>query len=329
MDFTDQTIWDNARIYVAQVGLVPATFTSAIRMLKSNHQKNLQDNTAIFSTESKFLTCRLLKSRTLLSPFFFATMTLYEEKLKKANGLSTEQLMRYHLPNDVANIIALTFYFRRIRGRCIPEAWAWLEKLVHEFGDTGILLGRAVPKVGVADGLVVGAMRHLALGLFMAKDNKQFQTYKRHLKTKEVNFDLHEELKIFSCTHVHIASLLLQLVGFGVPYADAFCRGVVATPMENLPEDAARFRLASLYIDSLHDGKVPPAVADEETYSLGESELDRLIDETSRIQKSGSKFSWLAKNKDDISSSLTPQLMLDDVQDGDDDALEDSSATAG
>lgn len=313
MRITDEQLWKNARLYSEQVGKIPISFSTAVRTLKLNYNKNFESGKSGYNSESKFQTVRLLKSKSVLAPFFFATMTLYQEELKGKTGLTAEQILEFHNPSIAANFLSLLYYSRKIKKLCIPEAWVWLEKRVQEFSDIGILLGRSVSAIGPADGVIMGTMRHLSLGLFMAADNKKFQAYKRHLKDKKQSFDLQKEIELFECSHSYVGSILLQLMGFGVDYANAYSLALNSRHTDKLIALAGKLRLTALYIEALYTGQEPPSLPEEHDYEISDHNMDILVDASERIRDEGSEFSWLLKKKEHLTRAATPQLLLEEA----------------
>lgn len=315
-------LWENGRKYIELVGKIPSTFSFTVRGLKANQIKNTDQGTLGFSPEMKFQLGRILRSKAVLAPFYYATKAFYPDKIGDVSTITGARIMEFYNPVQAANMLTTIFYARRLKKLCAPEPWAWIEKRVQEYLDLGVRLGRAVPSIGITEPLIVAPIRHLALTPFILRDNKQFQAYKLHLKKKRKQFDLAEEVNLFGSTHIHLASLMLQQIGYGIEYADALNRALISNPKEKISNEASKIRIVASYIEALYGETEPPALVDESEYDIKESSIDILIEEAERIREGGSPLPWLSKTKEDLDGTATPALLAETDADDESEVLE-------
>ncbi len=313
--FNNPESWQIARKYASLLGSIPSTFTTTIRTLKTDDDKH----GGVIGRGSIYLAERLLRGPSMMAPFYHCTLTFHSDKISNSAYLSTKDLIMLYAPADLATVIGLIYLCRRSRKLSPPDEWQHITGPMHELMEVGGFLGYAIPAIGASNGLAVGSMRHLAMTAFLKHDLKGFKEYRRFLKAKNQYFNPEFEMNRWGCTSIQIGSILLQSLGFGISVANSFTAGITPSMLstDELDDDAYRFSIATLWIDSLlKDGNEPKIVHRGDYYPL-QSALHKLMYQTSEVRDKKSKYMWLEKGKDSISQKTTPQLYQEALKEAD------------
>ena len=297
---------DRAAELVDMLGKINSTILVCIRSIKTN---NAYDSPrGGLDDISRFELSRYLKASSVKIPFYF----LAEPRLSNLSSSSfgPDEVLNVFRAHELASILGLIYLYKRLRSR-VPdqEDWRRIAKITEEQIEIGGLLGRTIPTIGYADGMLVGGIRHLALGFFCIEDPKGYKDYRRDLKIKNVAFDLKEEKERWSTTHLDVACRLLVVLGFGQVLASSLFRGVSAKDDRDLSDEELRLRLTAFWIESLALGVPPPTIRGEEKHQAQDDSLDKLFDDCTRVQKNGLLKYWISLGKKDVSSESHPQLL--------------------
>jgi hypothetical protein len=198
----------------------------------------------------------------------------------------TAALLKERLGFDVcAVVLGLLPGFRRMK-RIVPEGVvATIGKSLHHRAELGYHLGRELPELGSAAGMLLGGMRDLALGLVYAAHPRDFGAYKRHLEREQVPFDVGYEIDEWGFSHPQVMGLLTQILGFGYQPAVAFFMGLCPISINPAKELwASRFRTVALWIEDLYAGESPAnrislrgfAITENDLYKLGQSVVNSM-----------------------------------------------------
>lgn len=298
--------WEEARKIAALVGQVPSSFTSAVHFLR----KDCDSSTGMLSQGSRFSMGRLLKSPIFSAPLYFGAETFFENEAAQCDHIDINTFADMFGPDGLAVAVALLYLYRRVGKGCDEEEWKYLSQNIIIESELGAHLGRAIPNIGLPLGLLIGGMRHLATGMFLQVDQKNFVAYRRLRKDKPYNFDMQWELKTWGCNHAQIAAIILQTVGLGVNMTDALLGGLnpVELPFDLLDPGALRVKLISLWIPALRGTGVQPDMTHIGKYYPLKADLEKLINQTEAIRMGGSKYRWLDRGRDDVSPEKTPRL---------------------
>jgi hypothetical protein len=288
------------------IGKINSTLALCIRSMRTNNAPDAPrgglDEVSLFEVN------RYMNASSVRIPVFFAAMTRLES-LRNTSVCTTDNLIQAFNAYEIANIMALIYVFKRLRSRVEDsEDWGRISKAVSEHIEIGASLGRAIPTVGFADGILVGGIRHMALGTLVTKDPKGYKDYRRDLKIANRAFDLNEEKARWGTTHLDIAARLLILLGFNSTYAINFMRGTSDTDDSRLNDDQLRFRLIAFWIESLSLGVAPPRIRGEEKHGTSDEKLDALFNECALIRSQRGDNCWISKGKKDVSPESYPQL---------------------
>lgn len=305
----DPKIWEVARYFAIAMGEVPNSFSTTIRTLMGDHQKDPEH----YSRGSGFLATRLLKSPALAVPLLYATKTFHPDKVKSDN-LSPGDILSLYRPLELAALFGTMYAFRKARRRAPADNWAPLSKSLIEASDIGGLVGLAMPKIGFAHGLLAGAFTYISITPYMLQNPKPYKEYKRKAAAKGARYDFNLELELLGCTHAHVCSFILPALGFGVDLSRSVTEGLmgeIGTPPA-IDSDSFRTYIAMIWINSLmKTGTVPDITHKGGFYPL-KADLDKLLAAVKTIKEKGSQHAWLDKGKTD--EPVGPAASVDDVE---------------
>ena len=298
--------WEISRRYTNLYGEVPSSFSSLIRGLVADQQKNGE-----LSFSTKWQMNRLLRSLSMKAAYYFALRTYRKELFAGGAPVTAEDMITAFRPVDLAALLGVLYLYRRARGVADPNEWKFVAPVLHTRCDLGGQIGIVMENVGFALGLLAGSMRGLAMVAFHLHDKSGFADYRRQLKLSGKPYDLEAERKRWRCTHIQISSNLLVAVGLGGILAETVCKGM---EMQGLNVEEARskpyaVKVAESWIDSLIAGGKPPEIVHSGLYYPLKEDLQRLISEAHLSVSAGSQFFWLDKGKASINPKDTPELV--------------------
>lgn len=303
---SSEASWAEARKIAGLVSNISALFSTAIRFLRKDAEAKLPT----MSRVSGYAVERLLSSDSFKAPTYYAAVTFKPDVVTQSEYLSPRALAEAFSPAELANLIGLLYLYRRIQKGCDESEWSEISKLIHTHAQMGGYLGLSMKNVGLANGLLLGTIRYLSLGLFAGIEKKAFTQYRRNLKIQKKDFDLAEERKIWGCTHIEVASILAQSLGLGGDVAKALTTGLllVGIPDKEIDTDAFRMRISWMWIRSLLLSGNPPEITHRGDFYPLKAELAQLIERAYDLRTNGCAHPFYAKGKDDLSPALTPVL---------------------
>ena len=214
--------WEKARSYVKGLGHIPTIFCSAIREIKTaellafsrEEKKELRDITL---TQTRFL---IRVSPSLKAVLYFAAQDIYNDQLNDTESLTVQRLVELFSPGEIASILAITYLDRAIGRKCDSQEWKTLRQRMSRHIRVGGIVGQTITNIDRSNGMLIGALRYLALGLFACEDLKKFQSYRREVEAGGELFSMEQEETLWGCNHMQVAAVLSQAMGFG---SDASC----------------------------------------------------------------------------------------------------------
>lgn len=306
--------WSRARQLADSVGPMPVSFTTPIRALLID-----QRACRALRPASQFLVTRLMRSPTIKAVVYYSALTFHGDRLNNAAYLTSAELLRTFAPDETAALLALIFAASRTAklGKLLdcPE-WQSLLETATLRGEIGGHVGYAVPGLGAAQGMLVGAMPFLARGVFLALDREGAVLYARHLQAKKLPYDLDFELSRWQTTHLHVGANMLQMLGLGVPAAHAFVTGLNRSKEPDSATDqlAYEFFVLDDWINVLLETGAEPSHMHLGRYYPAQRDAHKLLYEVDRIRREGSKHLWLQRSRRDINPHDTPQLFQEFLQ---------------
>jgi hypothetical protein len=302
--------WEVALNYSGLLGIVPSSFSSVIRSLLLDQQKN----NGKLSPSTRFMIERLVKSRSLKAALYFGALTFLNDEIKDKPYLNERDLVNLYSPAELAAIVGLSYLFKRARKLCDPAQFTMITNRFQECADIGGHIGFAIPKLSAFVGIITGAMPYLGLAPFLFYDRRGFIDYTRHLKHTKQSLDLNYELRRWSCSSVQIASVMLQALGLGIGTASAFSTGLTAetTQIIETTPDADRYHLATLWLKSLEEVGAEPKMTHKAEFYPTKAAMGVLLAKMLELREKGSPHCWLLRGAFDISPKNTPQLFSAD-----------------
>ena len=211
-------------------------------------------------------------------------------------------------PDEAGALFGLFYYARRAKSISTnQEEWQHVSKFFELQINTGVLVGRAIPKVGLSLGMLTGGLPALSFSTFLQHDLNGFKDYRRHLKSAHLSADWKMEVKKWGCTSIQIASFLVQSLGFGVALADCF-RLISVEGNDHVAlnkELLARLRVAQQWISSLAARGEPPSAPQSELESSlypDESTTSKLVSQVCEIRENSARYAWLDRSGNEAPS---------------------------
>lgn len=302
------TEWQQARELLAWMGRIPPSFTTPIRTLVIDQQ-----NGGALAPATQFLVTRLLRSPSLKAILYYASLSLHGERIANTPYLSSIDILRLYAPGELAALFSFVFLYRKLRASdeylLDEQTLLWESRCLNRL-EAGYEVGRAIPKIGAARGMLAGAWRELMLGMFRRKDPSGFSEYLSYLSDQRKPFDPQFEVDRWGCTHVDVGSNALQLLGLGVGETHGFMQGFSGPQIadEKSHLEAYQYQIAAVWIDALLEtGEMPERVHQGEYYPR-QKDSYKLLYRINELRENGCKYSWLSCSKEDINPQSTPQL---------------------
>lgn len=302
--------WDYAKAYAGLLGTPHRLFTNNIRYLKDQAEKT--GNVFLPSGSARqYPLSTIIHSPSFKSVIYYAAAALQKDKLQALPALTPGTLLSVYTPEELAAVIAITYLYRRAKKHIDPRVWESVSGEVHVQMEAGYQIGTHIPAIGPSRGLLIGAVRYIAMALFSKKDARGYKLYKRHLNEKELLFDIADETKRWKCNHLQICSSLIQSIGFGLGAASGIVANTYPTEAQS-PEILAKAQswyATRRWIESvLEEEKAPDELRNIAKFSIDSEALVRMQERIEGIYEMGSSFDWVDKTKDDLPKELEEAL---------------------
>lgn len=248
--------WQRARYAMSRLEPFHLQFTTSVRLLELNQDENSRTGRPErhLNHGSRFLMGRFLKSPLVTGPLATLRATL----TGSSRAVQEHELLSDFSPHDLAAILALLFLRRKAKKIAPEKEVRLLAQTLSRSVNIGVTIGRMVPQIGVARGILVGALRPIAYCALASCDEKTYADYRKAMRLKKRMHDLKVERETWGCTHAQIVSLILQGFGFGIGHAAAAERGLSGSSQVESLTEPDRFRVIATWIDTLLLGKEVP-----------------------------------------------------------------------
>ena len=298
--------WEVALNYSGLLGVVPSSFSSVIRSLLVDQNKNR----ATLCPSTRFMIERLAKSRSIKAAMYYGALTFQPLRVEDEPYISERALVNLYQPAELAIIVGISYLYKRARKLCDPGQFTMITNRFQECADLGAYVGYAIPNISPFVAIITGAMPMLGLAPFLFYDRRGFIDYTRHLKHTKATLDLEYELKRWSCTSIQIAAVMMQALGLGVSTATAFSTGLTGHSGQLINEtpEAIKYQTAQVWIKSLEEGGGEPQIVHKAEFYPSKQALNTLLTRVSELREKGSPYCWLLRGSYDISPEQTPQL---------------------
>jgi hypothetical protein len=306
MDGDDES-WSEARRLIAPIGHVPSNFSSAVRTMLGHYEK---DTPLTSGSETHVL--RILRNNTVKATYYYCAKAYRPSLLALNKQLTPRHFVRSFAPIEHAVILSYCVLFRSFVKRCDKEEWDYIQSPFYEALEVGARIGESVPQIGLAFGLLSRGIRYLSFAAYLLADKKTFKEYRRHLRSKDLAFDMAKESSLWGCNNVQIASLLLEQVGFNSTIVLEFAS---AAERNNLKAPDAlfgmKFRAAEGLLDHyMETGGIPTSLPawTGSPLTLGSDEAITLERALNEALAATSRIEWLNKGSANINPKSTPEF---------------------
>ena len=299
-----QEDWATAKRIAEKIGYLPAFFPRAVRTLIHDHH----DASGYLRPVTKYQIAQLLKIQSFRAMLYFAALQMRKEKLKSEKAVTTGSLIDLFDPIDLASLIGAFVYYRRARKVLSNSQWDYIREDFHIVAQVGSTLGASIPAIGISAGILIGTMRMVGLTALVSADEKAFKEYRRHLRQKNLRYDLSKEKELYECTSEQIGVLAISKMGFGIPIGQAFRDAYKSEQNLTLIKDPLTLRMSitRFWMDHLLYGNIAPIIEIPEKYYPAHTEENSLLEEVQEVLDG--KVGWISRGRDDISEKTTPLL---------------------
>jgi hypothetical protein len=298
--------WEYARGYAGVFGVVPSSFTSVIRSLMAEHSAGLAQTQG----NNKYFVLRLLKSPSLIAPFYFATEVYNPDTLVQNGQTPPDQLIKGFTPFEVACMLGLVYILRKAQGLVEAEELKYILDPMVPNANIGFAMGRTIPAIGVGTALLEATMIPLAVCAFAKHDLKGFKEYRRDVaKSHGGKWEPSLELERWGCNHAQVASVVLQTLGFGITRSNAFVAALSAKADSGTLEEVnlcRDFRMATIWRESIRDSFKAPTVPLPPKYYPTKAAQDNAVSKIKAVLDDSEASRWLLKGKDDLPAFQIP-----------------------
>ncbi|MCB0329319.1 MAG: hypothetical protein KDD70_06640 [Bdellovibrionales bacterium] len=298
--------WKAARQYAALIGNPPRFIRATIHFLRVDREEN--GNELSFRARSCLLP--LLRSEEFKAVLYYTAKMFFPDRLQGQKYDTPRKLAQLFKPDEFIAILSVMYLYRRMKKGCEKESFQTFVKNVYMDWLLNAAVGRAIERIGFADGLLLGAMPQLAQCLLLGVDRKGFKGYRVHVRSQQIPFDIAREQEIWKCNCLQIAVLLAQYIGLGRHYHDPFMLGLPAESLDAVKDndDVYGARLLQVWVKALKEtGEAPDMLHRGEFYPFA-SEMKRLIEFYNTYKNVPVEELFVEKGKKHLSPQLTPEL---------------------
>ncbi len=303
--------WQIARQLSEAFKPMPIAFTSAIRMLIVDEEKNSGNIRPV----TKFQVARIFRSASFKSMLYYASSVLKDDQMAGRDYLSSGDLMGMYKSLDLAALIGLHVLYRKCRKIADPGEWDLFKPEITRLAFTGAVLGGGIPKIGIGFGSLIGALPLLILTSQSKVNAPSYRSYRSWVLDNNCQFDPGQEMEIWGCSLQQIATLALSIMGYGVEIGEAFMSGMNpnSSYLKMDKQDSIRCKMAKIWTDTLLQGLQQPQQTIPGDYYPLHTALTSMHRQMALLDDSF-KF-WFERNHEDISPELTPVLFTkEDVE---------------
>lgn len=304
--FTPES-WDYSRAFAGSLGALPSSFTSVIRLLMSDYDK---DSTSL-SQYGKFFSGRLLRSPSIQAPYYYAIKFLKPQFLPPEDKpFDVPDFLDSFNGYEHAALFAIIFVHRHCIPLCDPNQFAKVTEKLERDTTISWLIGNAIPAVGGGAGLLLGSFRILGWLPFLKHDPEGFEEYTTYLKNNKLAIDIDYEFQRWQCNSLQVAVMLGQQLGFGIRHVIPLMKAITTVSPLLTSEDKEReFRVIDVWMDSVVKRRSAPAIPLPPKYYPNRTELDFLLRRSGDVLDKKDCL-WLSRTKADLSEEKTPQLFI-------------------
>jgi hypothetical protein len=299
--------WEYARAFASSLGKFPSTFTSVIRLLVSDYDKNSDAVTDY----GRFFAGRLLRSQAIQAIYWGATNEFRPNRIPPPDqSFEAKEFVDAFSGYEHSVLFGMTFIVKFGQRFCDPELFNLILPRLGRSISIGWCIGDAVPAVSPGNGVLATSFRVLGLIPFIKHDPDYFREYWRHLLQNRVPIDPDFEFSRWRCNSLQVAALMCQQLGFGLERAVHLMRALTTTsPI--LPNDQleSAFRVSDLWMKTLLEGRSTPTVPLPPRYYPNRAALEELMNRYQVIIGRREPH-WITATREMLTPQTAPQLFL-------------------
>lgn len=301
MDELSAESWEYARGYAGIMGTIPASFSTIIRGLMTDHESGMTK----VEGANRYQVIRLVKSPSLFSTLYFACKALTPQIIRRNGYTSEAEIVDSFSPFELAYLIGFSLLLRRAQGLCEDQEFSYIDDDITRNMNIGFLMGRAIPTIGAGCGMIEGTAPTLALCTFLRHDVKGFKEYRRAALKPGSSWDPSAEIKRWGCNSLQIASVIVQTLGFGVNHAQAL---IASREPSSLPDESRLtkdYRMAGVWRESIIKTLAPPTSKIEGRYYPSNDALNSALNKYKELVHDRQLAGWLKACKEDLPDCQT------------------------
>ena len=304
--------WKVASDLFKPFGSTAANFAEAIRLLTAAHESG----TTTLSLGAQHHIIRLLKNNTMKATYFFFAKQFRPSVVEDTSLITDRDLLKAFTPFEHAAIISLCYLFKTLSRKIDKEEWEYVQTPLYEALAIGASVGQQINDVGLGMGLLSRGIRYLALAPLLRENRRAFKEYRQHLKAEDLAFDTTMEEKLWQCSSIQIAAILLEHIGFH----RNFCLQYIATATQDTsvtPDETygMPMRIAEALLDAyMENNEIPtslPAWVGKQI-DLSAEVRGNLVASLSKALADKNRIEWLNKGSSSIDPISTPQLFSEE-----------------
>jgi hypothetical protein len=300
--------WKVASDLFKPFGSTAANFAEAIRVLTTGFENSANP----MSTGAQNHIIRLLKNTTMKATYFYFAKQFRPSAIENKEFISEKDLFNAFTPFEHAAIISLCYLFKTLSRKIDKEEWEYVQTPLYEALAIGASVGQHVSQVGVGIGLLSHGIRYLALAPLLRENRRAFKEYRQHLKAKDLAFDTTMEEKLWQCSSIQIAAILLEHMGFQRSFSLQYIAAATRDP--SVKPDAIYgipMRIAESLIDSYMEGNEVPTSLPAWVglnLDLPAEVRGNLVASLNKALADKNRIEWLNKGSSSIDPISTPEL---------------------
>lgn len=301
--------WVKAQEFAAILPPINTLFSGCVR--------TLWPATASFTPNElvrRFPFDAIFKNASVKALLYFAAVALNRHDPSEDDQLTGLKLVDMFDFRELTSILMISYLDTALRRLTDPTTWKTAASEIDLHTEVGSLIGTAIPAIGVGCGMMVPAIRLYSIALFSRKDLRGYKAYMRELHKNEMLFDLRYEESKWGCNHLQIASILLQICGFGVNASSGMLLGSEVGHLIRVldaNEDMLAWSHSRQWLEALLQRERAPAGLDESSrYYPSPETLQALQTDIDNLSGKESTFNWRRRRREDLDPRILGRLAL-------------------
>ncbi len=214
IDVDSQESWQKAMKIAQRLFVMPQRVLLPIRLLWRQYLLSGRNEGVQEVDPAAYASVRLIDNTvSFKAPLYFAASQLRTDKFSVAEDDTSKALLKTLGPGLFSVLLSLVWLYRRAAKLGAPSQWVQFSPDILANLEIAFGIADESSKIGSADGALLGAIRYMALGGMLAKNEEQFKRYS-NLHIRHGRFDFEDEHTRWSCDHAQVATCLLQLYTF-------------------------------------------------------------------------------------------------------------------